>query len=92
VKLPLDITSENLIKRIMAAASSHRREGNEAAMRTMDWEFIFDDFEGWCVLHLSTHTPDGYWIYPRLLPASQAPALNEALPSFSIHPSGAAYP
>jgi hypothetical protein len=89
--MPLEMIFQALMRRITDAASSHRRDDTEAAMRSTDWEFIFDDFDGWCVLHLSTYTPDGYWMYPTLLPNAQVSALKESLPSFSIHPSTAAY-
>jgi len=89
--MPLEMTFQTMIKRIMDASSSHLRDGTEAAMRAREWEFIFDDLDGWCVLHLSTHTASGYWIYPTLLPEEQVPAFKETLPSFSINPSRAAY-
>lgn len=85
------MTFQKLIKRISDAASLHLRDKSDAAMTSTDWEFIFGDFDGWCVLHVSTHSRSGYWMHPTLVPESQIPALKEGLPSFNIMPSSAAY-
>lgn len=87
----LEMTFQILIRRINDAASSHLRDETEDAMRSTDWDFVFGEFDGWVVLHLSTHTRSGYWMHPMLVPEAQVPALRETLPSFSIHPSCAAY-
>src|SRR5262245_61513911 len=87
----LEMTFQTLIRRLSDAASSHLRNETDAAMRTTEWDFIFGDFDGWCILHLSMAAGSGYWIYPTLMPEAHVPAFKETLPSFSIHPSGAAY-
>src|SRR6185312_12319653 len=91
VTLPLEMTFRALMKRIVDVSSSHVRDRSDAAMRATDWEFVFGDFDGWIILHVSTYTRDGYWMQPRLVPEEHIPALMETLPSFNIHPSSAAY-
>ncbi len=63
----LEMTFQTLISRINAAASSHLRDESEDAMRSTEWDFVFGAFDGWVVLHVSTHGGSGYWMHPMLV-------------------------
>jgi hypothetical protein len=91
VTTTLNMTFQTLIRRINTASLFHLQDDSDTRMKQTDWEFIFDDSDGWCVLHLSTHSHNGYWIQPRLLPQAWVSQFKESLPSFSIDSSCAAY-
>src|SRR5262249_37188993 len=87
----LEITFKRILEQIQAVATSHLRDNSDAALEAKDWEFIFSDFDGWCVLHLSTMDRGGYWVFPTLVPEARVPELKEMLPDFDITPSSVAY-
>jgi len=75
---------QSLIDRIQEVQNSHKDSTNDNAMLSLDWEFIFRDFDGWTVLYCSTRgNTDGYWINPRLCPKDAIDFSKEDLPTVS---------
>jgi len=87
----LEIPYKNLVDHILAVENSHKNDPAEAAMLSRNWEFIFQDFEGWVVLGLSTDKHQGYWIHPRLYPESRINELKQTLPAFNFNTPSSAY-
>ena len=82
----------SLIKNILEVENSHKESSDNNEMLSRNWEFIFQDFDGWTVLHVSTNSSGGYWLYPMLCPVDQINDVKDnKLPNFSISPSCAAY-
>ena len=88
----LERTFLHLIERIIQVQNSHKESPSKDSLLSRNWEFIFSDFDGWLVLYCySRRHPGGYWLYPMLLPENNVENFKEQLPSYSIHPSSAAY-
>lgn len=87
----LEATFQNLINSILIVQNSHKDSSDEKAMLSLNWEFIFSDFDGWVVLYCSTSGLGGYWMYSMLCPEDNVDSLKKKLPNFNISPSSAAY-
>ncbi|WP_412469979.1 MULTISPECIES: hypothetical protein [unclassified Halobacteriovorax] len=88
----LEPTFKQLINQILKVEMSHFRSNQDKEMLSRNWEFIFQDWDGWTILSLSTRTSvGGYWIYPRLCPLNYVDELKKELPHFNFVPSCSAY-
>jgi len=77
----------NLIERIVEVQHSHTVSTEKDPLLSRNWEFIFEDFDGWLVLYCSTRKklPGGYWLYPMLLPNDNVEDLKNRLPEINVH-------
>jgi hypothetical protein len=80
-----------LMNSVLAAETSHEIDSREEAMFARDWEFIFNDFEGWVILGISSNKYRGYWVHPRLYPTSRIEDLKKTLPEYDFQVPSAAY-
>ena len=89
----LDLVFQNLLRRISEVSTAHlTSKSDDESMKSLNWEFIFSEFDGWLVLQTSAKKlGGGYWLFPTLVPSSEIETLKKKLPHFSIHPSSAAY-
>lgn len=82
----------NLIERIVEVQHSHTVSTEKDPLLSRNWEFIFEDFDGWLVLYCSTRKmPGGYWLYPMLLPNDNVEDFKNSLPEINVHQPSAAY-
>lgn len=82
----------NLIERIVEVQHSHTVSTEKDPLLSRNWEFIFEDFNGWLVLYCSTRKmPGGYWLYPMLLPNDNVEDFKNSLPEINVNQPSAAY-
>lgn len=88
----LDPLFKQIIDEVTQIMNAHRESQSKDIMFSRDWEFIFNEIDGWVILCCSTMTDIGdYWVYPELYPETKIDDLKKQLPSYSIVPAYVGY-
>lgn len=88
----LSTNLQHLLRKITIVETNHLTKLDSDTMRADDWMFIFDDFDGWVTLKVSSEQNSGYWMHPTLYPASIIDkALKEGINDFNFNTETAAY-
>lgn len=88
----LNLNLTKLLGSIKKVERAHLEDYSTESMLSLDWQFIFDDFDGWTILQASTDNSGGYWMYPMLYPNSKIEKEFEGdLYKFNINTKSAAF-
>lgn len=88
----IEANLKELVELVKEVTNSHLSKPSDEAMMSNNWGFIFNDFDGWVVLKVSSYGKGGYWMHPSLYPAAKIDeAFKGNLHEFSISPIPAGY-
>ena len=88
----LDANLRKLIAKVVDVENSHLTYRGTEELYSRNWEFVFDDYDGWVILKVSSERSGGYWFHPVLCPANKiTPAFCNGLPDFGVRPQSGAY-
>ncbi len=75
----IDANIKKLIRSVKEITRFHLNNPSNEAMTSKNWDFIFEDFEEWVVLEVSTEGFGGYWMSSVLYPITK---IEEVLDNF----------
>ncbi len=56
----LEVNLQKLIKKILEVERSHLDSNDEELMLSHNWQFVFDDYDGWVILNVFSEELGGY--------------------------------